>query len=88
MTQTQCLALEYTLSVIALEPCRSGIRRNTTYYDESTNFAEKSTRPMKIQRTARVGGTTREERLLGKEGIWNAEWGQEKGDAWLRRINF
>lgn len=88
MTQHQalCLALEYTLSVIILAPCRSSIRRNTTYYDESTNSAEK--RPMKSQRTARVGGTTREERLLGKERIWNADRGQEKGDMWLRRINF
>lgn len=90
MTQYQalCLALEYTLSVIVLEPCRSGIRRNATYYDESTNSAEESTRPMNIQRTARVGGTTREGRLLGKEGTLNADRGQEKGDTWLRRIDF
>ena len=90
MTQHQalCLTLECTLFVIVLEPCRSGIRRNTTYYDESTNSSEKSTRPMKIQRTARVLWITREGRLLGEEGIWNADWGQEKGDTWLRRINF
>lgn len=69
--QALCWALGYALSVIVIEPCGTDIRRNTKWYNYLLYYAEKSTRSMKIQRTARIGRATEQGRLLGKGGAWN-----------------